>query len=884
MFGMSTPVTQVLKFPEEIPPVTAGALFPDRGLLITGHSNGLVIQWHLKDSSHKVLHDCSSPVETVSVSPKGEVAVGCNSGLLFVFHIEDPTKKTVIQEATYSVHSRVWRSLWASESSLIATSTYGVINVIKRTEGDQWEQVPLSGHSDSVFGIDSFNGKYVATGDYKGNILVWEHKEESEYELVDKHTISRIIEDVAWTKDGAFVTLDQSGRISFFEPADANRWRLTFQTDTATGKGNSIATTVDGKTVLAGTQNELIQLELESQAMVQLQLGKTIRIFPEKDGAFILTLLGLTHLRTQKIEIPANFLRYLFAKISLLGRTGVGKSTLCSVIVTGSPGNVQSTFGRRVWDWNVETNVVPPKRFILVDYGGQEAVLQTFLPFVADSDIVLVFFKQKDATTFQKAVELVADLPSYVSALVKVFLVQTHIDDPMNEIDDEQVNALKVSGKIADRLLISSTDGTGVEELKARMRAEISWQHAKTMIESKEVDSLTRMISDYQQANATIVGFQEVRSEYEKRTDSKISKSHFRFLLSNLSSQGLIEYYPDILDAVIFNDEKYNELKTKIPILADQRKGIISIKDIEASFKDQTQFVRILDEVYSSTGICIKNGEKRLFPHSLKSTAIETPAVIKEYLNRPVHQQRKQFPYNDLDIRRLLEALSELNLQCVDASQRGGLFAWEKNACLYYMLQQAGDDYEGRRWDVTYRIGGEKQAICDRLLNEFSSIIDSLYGPEIKSAATESKKKSENLKFDVALSFAGEQRDYVRKVAEILSSKGIKIFYDEFHQSQMWGRHLPEYFQQVYYANSRWCIMFVSADYVSKMWPVQERKYAIDRDVKQLGGYILPVRFDDTPVPGLSSSIGYQDATKVTPEQLAHLFLQKFEAESECSP
>ena len=874
---MSPPFTEVLQFPDEFPPVSTGALLQDRGLLITGHSNGLLIQWQLKDKSHKVLHECASPVETISVSVKGEVAVGCNSGLLFVFHIDAPSKKTVLQEPTYSVLSRVWRTLWVSENDLISTSTYGVVSLIKRTQ-EEWERVPLSGHSDSVFGIDSFNGKYVATGDYRGNILVWGRKEDNQYELVDKHTISRIIEDITWTRDGAFVTLDRSGRISFFEPADTGRWRLTFQTDTATGTGNSVATTSDGKTVLAGTQNELIQLELESQAMAQFQLEKTVQIFPEKEGAFILTLTGLFHLRTEKIEIPANFLRYLFAKISLLGRTGVGKSSLCSVIVTGSPGNVQSTFGRRVWEWNVKAT--PPKRFILVDYGGQEAVMQTFLPFLADSDIVLVFFKQKDVTTFQKATELVAELPSYISPLVKVFLVQTHIDDPMNEIDDEQVKSLKVNGKIIDRLLISSTDRTGIDELKDRMLAEVSWQHAKTMIESQEVDSLTRLISGYQTANATIVGFQEIRNEYEKRTNSKISKSHFRFLLLNLSSQGLIEYYPDILDAVIFNDKKYNELKTRIPILADQRKGIISIKELEATFKDEIQFVRILDEVYSSTRISIINGEKRIFPFSLKSTAIEIPKAFEGYLKPPVHQQRKQFPDKELNIGRLLEALSELKLQCIDASQTGGLFAWEKNACVYYTFQQTGDDIQGRRKDLTYYVGGEKRNICDRLLKEFSSVIEGLYGPEIKTVE-ESKKKFETLKFDVALSFAGEQRDYVRQVAEILSAKGIKIFYDEFQRSQLWGRHLPEYFQQVYYANSRWCIMFISADYVSKMWPSQERKYAIDREVEQFGGYILPVRFDGTPVPGLSTSIRYEDATKVTPQQLADLFLQKFEAEAE---
>ncbi len=39
--------------------------------------------------------------------------------------------------------------------------------------------------------------------------------------------------------------------------------------------------------------------------------------------------------------------------------------------------------------------------------------------------------------------------------------------------------------------------------------------------------------------------------------------------------------------------------------------------------------------------------------------------------------------------------------------------------------------------------------------------------------------------FDVALSFAGEQRVYVEKVAYFLQNKGLTVFYDKFHQSHL---------------------------------------------------------------------------------------------------
>jgi len=134
-----------------------------------------------------------------------------------------------------------------------------------------------------------------------------------------------------------------------------------------------------------------------------------------------------------------------------------------------------------------------------------------------------------------------------------------------------------------------------------------------------------------------------------------------------------------------------------------------------------------------------------------------------------------------------------------------------------------------------------------------------------------------DLKFDVALSFAGEQRDYVRRVAEILGSSGVKVFFDEFYKSHLWGKDMTVYFQEVYYSNSNWCIMFASKEYVDKAWPSYERKNALAKELEVKNGYILPVRFDDTEVPGLLPTINYLDARNESPEDIARLFIEKME-------
>lgn len=40
-------------------------------------------------------------------------------------------------------------------------------------------------------------------------------------------------------------------------------------------------------------------------------------------------------------------------------------------------------------------------------------------------------------------------------------------------------------------------------------------------------------------------------------------------------------------------------------------------------------------------------------------------------------------------------------------------------------------------------------------------------------------------KYDIALSFVGEDRAYVKKVAKYLTDKGIRVFYDTYKQVEL---------------------------------------------------------------------------------------------------
>jgi hypothetical protein len=129
--------------------------------------------------------------------------------------------------------------------------------------------------------------------------------------------------------------------------------------------------------------------------------------------------------------------------------------------------------------------------------------------------------------------------------------------------------------------------------------------------------------------------------------------------------------------------------------------------------------------------------------------------------------------------------------------------------------------------------------------------------------------------YDVVFSFAGENRAYVKKVADYLLARGIRIFYDEFEQVKLWGKDLAEHFGLVYRQSASYCVMFISEFYIAKMWTRHERQFAVSRAMEERREYILPARFDRSEVMGVPPSVHYIELADKTPAQFGKLILEK---------
>jgi hypothetical protein len=112
-------------------------------------------------------------------------------------------------------------------------------------------------------------------------------------------------------------------------------------------------------------------------------------------------------------------------------------------------------------------------------------------------------------------------------------------------------------------------------------------------------------------------------------------------------------------------------------------------------------------------------------------------------------------------------------------------------------------------------------------------------------------------RYDIVISFAGEDRMYAKALADALTRRNVAVFYDEYEKAALWGVNLYTHLSDVYQNQAQYCVMLLSEHYATKVWTSHEREAAQARAFQEHRDYILPVRLDDTEIPGILPTIGY---------------------------
>lgn len=161
-------------------------------------------------------------------------------------------------------------------------------------------------------------------------------------------------------------------------------------------------------------------------------------------------------------------------------------------------------------------------------------------------------------------------------------------------------------------------------------------------------------------------------------------------------------------------------------------------------------------------------------------------------------------------------------------------------------------------------------------LRYLSGMQSAVGDPRVRSVAPSGAEPEPDLpQYDVAFSFAGEDREHARVLAQLITAAHFSVFYDEYEQSTLWGKNLYSHLSDIYQNKARYCLMFISSHYARKLWTKREREAAQTKAFKENREYILPLRLDDTSLPGIEDTIGYLDLRTTSYDEIIRILVRK---------
>lgn len=111
-------------------------------------------------------------------------------------------------------------------------------------------------------------------------------------------------------------------------------------------------------------------------------------------------------------------------------------------------------------------------------------------------------------------------------------------------------------------------------------------------------------------------------------------------------------------------------------------------------------------------------------------------------------------------------------------------------------------------------------------------------------------------KYQIAISYTSEDKHIADEIATAMKKASIKVFFDDFEKSSLWGKDLYIHFSEVFKNLAEFCVILVSKHYMDKTWSKHELQAARARAIEEQE-YILPILLDDTKMSNHFPNIKY---------------------------
>lgn len=724
-----------------------------------------------------------------------EFVIVCYSGDVVIYNLV--TRKTNFISRGETDRDQISRLLIINQKMFVCGGISGILTLWAHRD-QRWKKFNIQTFPRPIFCIDWISQKEFVTIDYEGNTSVSTLIRKNYIKTRRINPTLGMLQRAAIIDEKSFAIVEQSGRVFLFE-RENDSFRLGGALALSSANGQALK--FHFSKLVCGTDREVIFIDpttFEARYIKGIQC-RQLRVIGDK--LIILSRDNIIYTNENKAIDLKLHKTFRYAKIGLIGHTGVGKSSLCFFLKhrKAEGGKLKSSFGRKVWEINVGEgfNISGDQKILFYDVAGQESQLFTFFPNFADSNVILAVYKQTDRKTFDIALSNIKELKNYTSTPCKYFLIQNFKDDPHNTLEGFNFNECLLDYGIDDVIRISSKTGENLNDLVNRITKSIDWSRAPKIVQSKQFLAVSEQIMKLSDEDLDIKTISV--SNFRKRLSTEVSERHLKYILTTLTNQGIIEFIPDI-DRLVINDERFNALRSKIPERIRNNGGWYFksklIKDLSKNdpiIESYIYFhIKLLQDNLEAV-LCNKGPKFRetvVIPRILKEEDVE---ISSEYLNLLPEKNIESFTTSAENFPWFffLSAIKEYNLSIIEISQNSALLTnREDKFCFQIIL---GLEHRGRskKLNVSLVTGGRSETLTTDIELKIKKMLLSLFtevdSDEMEKFLEQKEGANENVnstvKPTVYISYAHKDEihgNWVHNLASNLQHNGVKCALDQW--------------------------------------------------------------------------------------------------------
>lgn len=129
-------------------------------------------------------------------------------------------------------------------------------------------------------------------------------------------------------------------------------------------------------------------------------------------------------------------------------------------------------------------------------------------------------------------------------------------------------------------------------------------------------------------------------------------------------------------------------------------------------------------------------------------------------------------------------------------------------------------------------------------------------------------------RYDIGISYASEQRDYVKQLTKSLDKMKLTYFVDFNEPERLWGEFIREELRKIYVEESRIILVILSSAYTEKAYTKFESRIACERELS--GDSFLIIKTEDVTLPWLHDTYGYLNSSDYSTDEIAKFLKKKY--------